>query len=86
LGSLQADVQRLDSRISDNEVSVMDLFGSQVTHDYFETNADLIIVPVNQKYTLHHWTVKAGETLDCAAHVSTHDDNENAGGLRLQLY
>lgn len=86
LESLNSDLQDLDGRVFGNEISVMDLYGSQVTHDYFETNADIITVPIWPEYTLHQWTVKAGETLDFAAHISSHDDNMNANGLRLRLY
>ena len=87
LESLNSDLQDLDGRVSDNEISVMDLFGSQVTHDYFKTNAGKITVPADKEYTMHHWTVKAGETLDFAAHISTDDYDKNyAYGLRLRLY
>jgi len=45
LDAVVDDVEDLDDRIDGNEVSIMDLFGHQVTYDIFFTNKDKIIVP-----------------------------------------
>lgn len=87
MNTVEGNVDVLDHQIGDNHASIMDLFGQQVTYDIFFTNEEKIIVPQTPaQYTVHEWTVPAGETLDLGAHFSTHDPSKVAGGFRARLF
>ena len=59
----------------------------QVTYDFFYTNEfDSFTLPSNENYTLHTWTVKAGETMNFEAKLNTAEENPSNNGVFLRLF
>ena len=59
----------------------------QVTYDFFYTNEfDSFTLPKNEEYTLHTWTVKAGDTINFEAKLDSAEYNPKNNAVYLYLY
>ena len=58
-----------------------------MTYDFFYTNEfDSFTLPSNENYTLHTWTVRAGETMNFEAKLNTAEENPSNNGVFLRLF
>lgn len=76
-------------RVGAAEDRIADLQARRVTEDVFRLNDQRIDLPAigdGDEYTVHSWTVPAGETLDVAATFDIDNSSIEGRGARAQLW